>query len=87
MTPGEVVAKADAAKVHKLDQGGPNGAGVLVGFSGAAAHAFALLEGFETHLKVSPQNIKKAAVNTPQPHADPQASRLLAPLFRLNCPL
>lgn len=56
------VAKADAVKVRKLDEIGYESAGVLVGFAGAAADAFALLERFEAHLKDSPANIKKAAV-------------------------
>jgi len=62
VTLGDVVAKADAVKVRKLDGVGTDGAGVLVGFAGAAADAFALLERFEAHLKDSPENIKKAAV-------------------------
>ena len=62
VTLGDVVAKADAVKVRKLEKVGADGAGVLVGFAGAAADAFALLERFETHLKDSPENIKKAAV-------------------------
>ena len=37
-------------------------AGVLIGFAGAAADAFALLERFEEYLKASPANVKKAAV-------------------------
>ena len=57
-----VVAKADSVKVRKLEKGGAEDAGVLVGFAGAAADAFALLEKFEAQLEESPQNIKKAAV-------------------------
>lgn len=62
VTMGHVVAKGDAVKVRKLDQGGANNAGVLVGFAGAAADAFALMERFEGKLKDSPANIKKAAI-------------------------
>ena len=62
VTMGNVVAKNDAVKVRKLEQGGAGNAGVLVGFAGAAADAFALLEKFEARLKDSPQNIKKAAI-------------------------
>lgn len=62
VTMHEVVAKADAVKVRKLEEGGANGAGVLLGFAGAAADAFALLEKFEGKLKDSPANIKKAAI-------------------------
>lgn len=56
------VAKADAVKVRKLPDVGAEGAGVLVGFAGAAADAFALMEKFEARLKESPGNIKKAAI-------------------------
>ena len=62
VTLDKTVAKADAVKVRKLPDLGEEQAGVLVGFAGAAADAFALLERFEEHLKESPANIKKAAV-------------------------
>ena len=57
-----VVAKADAVKVRKLEGLGAEGAGVLIGFAGSAADAFALLEKFEATVKDSPANIKKAAI-------------------------
>lgn len=62
VTMADVVAKADAVKVRKLDDIGAESAGVLVGFAGAAADAFALLDKFEAKLKESPANIKKAAI-------------------------
>ncbi len=62
VTMESIVAKADAVKVRKLDKVGAEDAGVLIGFAGAAADAFALLERFEAKLGDSPQNIKKAAV-------------------------
>lgn len=62
VTMDKVVAKADAVKVRKLDGLGAQGAGVLTGFAGGAADAFALLEKFEARLKDSPANIKKAAI-------------------------
>ena len=62
VTMGNTVAKADATKVRKLPELGANKAGVLVGFAGSAADAFALLERFEEHLRDSPANIKRAAV-------------------------
>ncbi|MCC6682815.1 MAG: ATP-dependent protease subunit HslV [Phycisphaeraceae bacterium] len=62
VTMQNTVAKADAVKVRKLDDLGVDKAGVLVGFAGAAADAFALLERFEKHLKDSPANVKRAAV-------------------------
>lgn len=62
VTLGNVIAKADAVKVRLLEQAGARGAGVLVGFAGAAADAFALMEKFEGKLKDSPANIKRAAI-------------------------
>lgn len=62
VTMHDVVAKADAVKVRKIDEGGAEGAGVLLGFAGAAADAFALLERFEAKLKDSPANVKKASI-------------------------
>jgi ATP-dependent HslUV protease subunit HslV len=62
VTMSDIVAKADAVKVRKLEEGGLDNAGVLVGFAGSAADAFALLERFEAKLKESPANIKKAAI-------------------------
>ena len=62
VTMSDVVAKGDAVKVRKIDGLGAQEAGVLTGFAGAAADAFALLEKFEAKLKESPQNLKKAAV-------------------------
>ena len=62
VTMESIVAKADALKVRKLDGLGAESAGVLIGFAGAAADAFALLEKFEATVKDSPANIKKAAI-------------------------
>ncbi len=62
VTMQSTVAKSDAVKVRRLESGGTDNAGVLLGFAGAAADAFALLEKFEDKLKSSPANIKRAAV-------------------------
>ena len=62
VTIGETIAKADATKVRKLDDLGAESAGVLVGFAGSAADAFALLERFEATLKGSPTNLMRAAI-------------------------
>jgi ATP-dependent HslUV protease subunit HslV len=59
---GETVAKADAVKVRRLPDLGAERAGVLVGFAGSAADAFALLERFENTLKDTPTNLMKAAI-------------------------
>ncbi len=62
VTIGETIAKADAVKVRKLDDVGAETAGVLIGFAGSAADAFALLERFEAKLKESPTNLMRAAI-------------------------
>ena len=60
VTMNDTVAKADAVKVRRLEA--PGGRPVLVGFAGSAADAFALLEKFESKLKDSPGNVKRAAI-------------------------
>ena len=57
VTMGSSVMKADAVKIRPLMEGR-----VLVGFAGATADAFALLERFETKLKDFPENIPRAAI-------------------------
>ncbi|MFA9478358.1 ATP-dependent protease subunit HslV [Phycisphaerales bacterium AB-hyl4] len=81
VTMQHTVAKADAVKVRKLDSLGVDKAGVLVGFAGAAADAFALLERFEGHLKDSPANIKKAAVELAKQWRTDRAMRRLESLL------
>src|ERR1700676_4678079 len=56
VTLGNVVMKSDAHKIRKLQNGR-----VLVGFSGASADAFALLERFETKLKDFQGAVPRAA--------------------------
>ena len=62
VTMADIIAKADAVKVRKIEDVGAEEAGVLVGFAGAAADAFALLDKFEAKLKETPANLKKAAI-------------------------
>ncbi len=59
---GNTIAKADAVKVRRLPEMGAGHGGVLVGFAGSAADAFALLERFETKLKDSPTNLLRASI-------------------------
>ena len=59
---GETIAKSDAVKVRRLDELGAERKGVLVGFAGSVADAFALLDRFEVKLKDSPTNLMKAAI-------------------------
>jgi ATP-dependent HslUV protease subunit HslV len=56
VTLGNVVMKSDAHKIRKLMQGK-----VIVGFAGAAADAFALMERFEAKLNDFQGNILRAA--------------------------
>jgi ATP-dependent HslUV protease subunit HslV len=56
VTLGAVVMKSDAHKIRKLNNGR-----VLVGFAGASADAFALLERFEAKLKDFQGNVPRAA--------------------------
>src|SRR5436190_4696441 len=62
VTIANTVAKADAVKVRRLPNLGAKSQGVLVGFAGSAADAFALLERFEAKLKDTPTNLTKAAI-------------------------
>ena len=57
VTLGSAIMKADATKIRKLLDGK-----VLCGFAGSTADAFALLERFEEHLKDSPNNVPRAAI-------------------------
>jgi ATP-dependent HslUV protease subunit HslV len=59
---GQTIAKADAVKVRRLDGFGDQKRGVLVGFAGSVADAFALLDRFESKLKESPTNLLRAAI-------------------------
>lgn len=81
VTMNNAVAKADAVKVRKLEDVGAGGKGVLVGFAGAAADAFALLERFQRHLQDSPQNVKKAAVELAKQWRTDRALRRLEALI------
>src|SRR6516162_507086 len=56
VTIGAVVMKGDAHKIRKLSNGR-----VLVGFAGASADAFALLERFEVKLKDYQGSVPRAA--------------------------
>jgi ATP-dependent HslUV protease subunit HslV len=56
VTLGNVVMKSDAKKIRRL-----HGGKVLVGFAGASADAFALLERFEAKLKDHQGSVPRAA--------------------------
>jgi ATP-dependent HslUV protease, peptidase subunit HslV len=56
VTLGNVVMKSDAHKIRRMQNGQ-----VIVGFAGASADAFALLERFEAKLKDYQGNVPRAA--------------------------
>jgi ATP-dependent HslUV protease subunit HslV len=56
VTVGTSIMKADATKVRRIAENR-----VIVGFAGASADAFALLERFEAKLKDFPSNVPRAA--------------------------
>lgn len=78
---GQTIAKADAVKVRKLEGLGAESAGVLVGFAGAAADAFALLERFEAKLKDTPTNLLRAAYELAKVWRSDRALRRLESLL------
>jgi ATP-dependent HslUV protease, peptidase subunit HslV len=55
VTLGNVVAKADAVKIRRINN-------VLIGFAGSAADAFSLLERFEKKLNEFPDNTRRAVI-------------------------
>ena len=57
VTLGNIVAKADAVKIRRMNEGK-----VLVGFAGSAADGFALLERFEKKLADHPDNTRRAVI-------------------------
>ena len=57
VTVGDAIMKSDAMKIRRLVDDK-----VLVGFAGASADAFALLERFEAKLKDYPENVPRAAI-------------------------
>jgi len=56
VTLGNVVMKSDARKIRRLHEGR-----VLVGFAGASADAFALLERFDAKPKAFQRGVPRAA--------------------------
>src|SRR5438309_11999170 len=80
VTLGAVVMKSDAHKIRKLDNGR-----VLVGFAGASADAFALLERFEAKLKDFQGNVPRAATELAKDwRMDSNLRRLEAMMIALN---
>src|SRR5581483_10475648 len=80
VTLGNVVMKGDARKIRRLHEGR-----VLVGFAGAAADAFALLERFEAKLKDYQGSVPRAATELAKDwRMDRNLRRLEAMLITLD---
>jgi len=76
VTLGSSIMKADAVKIRRMGDGG-----VMTGFAGAAADAFALLERFETKLKDYPGNVPRAATELAKDWRTDRALRRLEALL------
>ena len=80
VTLGQVVMKGDAHKIRRLYDGK-----VLVGFAGAAADAFALMERFEAKLKDFQGSVPRAATELAKDwRTDRQLRRLEAMVLTLD---
>ena len=81
VTVGNSIMKADATKIRRLldDK-------VLVGFAGASADAFALMERFEAKLKDYPGNIPRAATELAKEWRTDRAMRRLEALMAVVDP-
>jgi ATP-dependent HslUV protease subunit HslV len=75
VTMGNTVVKSDAVKIRRLNER------VLVGFAGAAADAFALMERFEAKLKDHPANLPRAATELAKEWRTDRALRRLDALM------
>jgi ATP-dependent HslUV protease subunit HslV len=73
---GDTIVKADAQKIRSLLNGK-----VRVGFAGATADAFALLERFESKLKDFPGNVPRAATELAKEWRTDRALRRLEALM------
>lgn len=76
VTVGNTIMKADAMKIRRLLDNR-----VIVGFAGASADAFALLERFEAKLKDYPANTPKAATELAKDWRTDRALRRLEALM------
>jgi ATP-dependent HslUV protease subunit HslV len=81
VTLGDTIAKGNAVKVRMLSDLGAETAGVLVGFAGSAADAFALMERFEEQLRNTPTNLTKAAIGLARLWRQDRALRRLESLL------
>jgi ATP-dependent HslUV protease subunit HslV len=78
VTVGETIMKADATKIRRLVDNK-----VIVGFAGASADAFALMERFEAKLKDFPSNVPRAATELAKQWRTDRALRRLEALMAI----
>jgi ATP-dependent HslUV protease subunit HslV len=78
VTVGDTIMKADATKIRRLVDNK-----VIVGFAGASADAFALLERFEAKLKDFPSNVPRAATELAKQWRTDRALRRLEALMAI----
>jgi ATP-dependent HslUV protease subunit HslV len=78
VTVGAAIMKADATKIRRLAD-----SKVIVGFAGASADAFALLERFEAKLKDFPSNVPRAATELAKQWRTDRALRRLEALMAI----
>ncbi len=76
VTVGNTIMKSDAMKIRRLMDDR-----VMVGFAGAGADAFALLERFESKLKDYPENVTRAAIELAKEWRTDRALRRLEALM------
>ena len=81
VTLGSAIIKGDAMKIRRLMEGK-----VMVGFAGAAADAFALMERFEAKLKDYPQNVPRAATELAKEWRTDRALRRLEAMIAVADP-
>ena len=80
VTLGNTVVKHDASKIRRV--GGKAG-GVLVGFAGSAADAFALLDRFEQKLADHPDNTRRAVIELAKDWRTDRALRRLEAMLAI----
>lgn len=76
VTLGQTIVKADTSKIRRI-----GGGGVLCGFAGSAADAFALLERFEGKLEAHKGNLRRAAIELAKEWRTDRALRRLESLL------
>ena len=92
VTLGNTVVKHDASKIRRIGSQAKAGAkggaaspagGVLVGFAGSAADAFALLERFEKKLSEHPDNTRRAVIELAKEWRTDRALRRLEAMLAI----